>query len=388
MLWILERSCTRQKYLSDKQYRDKSRHNGFYNIMKLNTNREIIYYLHRHYYPIRRLSKARLQEAEDLVRIFKLKKNERIELAVESNGDYFYVITGSVQIVVDGVDRTVVHGDQIIGKPISMPDTANTIRFNALTECIVCHIANDVMDYLFSWDGIIASHSYEIHPNLAESIDNIRHSLAFQRLPLEYVVEAFSCMKAVRVKKGDEVIRQGEKGDTFYLIKSGRAEVWALEFEDEPEKVGELGENDSFGEYALLADQPHSTTVRMLEEGELLVLEKPDFLKFFSQTMVREVDIHIAKAMIDSGYQLIDVRFEEEYEEVHIPGATLIPLNIFREGMENLDKNKKYVIQCRSGKRSRVAALLMSEQGFDAVSMQGGIIKWPFEKKGLSQAKS
>jgi rhodanese-related sulfurtransferase len=136
-----------------------------------------------------------------------------------------------------------------------------------------------------------------------------------------------------------------------------------------------------------LADQPHSSTVRMLEEGELLVLEKPDFLKFFSQTMVREVDINIAKAMIDSGYQLIDVRFEEEYEALHIPGATLIPLNLFREGMENLDKNQKYVIQCRSGKRSRVAALLMSEQGFDAVSMQDGIIKWPFEKEGLSMKK-
>jgi rhodanese-related sulfurtransferase len=352
--------------------------------MKLNTNREIIYYLHRHYYPIRYLSQVRLQEAEYFVRSFKLKKNERIELDVESNGDYFYVMTGSVQMVVDGVDRTVIHGVQSIGKPISIPDTASTIRFNALTECIVCHIANDVMDYLFSWDGIIASHRYEIHPNLYESIDNIRNSLAFQRFPLEYVVEAFSCMKTVHIKKGDEIIRQGEKGDTFYLIKSGRAEVWLLEFESKPEKIGELGKNDSFGEYALLAVQPHNTTVRMLEEGELLVLERSDFLKFFSQTMVREVDIYIAKAMIDSGYQLIDVRFEEEYETLHIPGAILIPLNIFREGMDNLDKNKKYVIQCRSGKRSRVAASLMSVQGFDAVSMQGGIIKWPFEKEGLS----
>ncbi|EDN70886.1 rhodanese-like protein [Beggiatoa sp. PS] len=125
----------------------------------------------------------------------------------------------------------------------------------------------------------------------------------------------------------------------------------------------------------------------MIEDGELLALEKPDFLKFFSQTMVREVDINVAKAMVDGGYQLIDVRFEEEYEELYIPEATLIPLNIFREGMENLAKDKQYVIHCRSGKRSRVAALLMSEQGIDAVSMRGGIIQWPYEKKGLSVRK-
>jgi len=115
-----------------------------------------------------------------------------------------------------------------------------------------------------------------------------------------------------------------------------------------------------------------------------IALNKPDFLEFFQRTMVREIDMNVAKAMVESGYELIDVRFEEEYEEVYISGSTLIPLNVFREGMENLDKNKKYVIHCRSGKRSRVAALLMAEQGFDAVSMLGGIIKWPFEKKGLS----
>jgi len=356
--------------------------------MKLNSHQEIIHYLHRHYYPIHRLSKARLQEAEDLSRIFKLKKNERVELDVKDKGDYLYVITGSVQMLVDGMEKQLIHADEIIGKSINLPETDTTIQFKVLEDCILCHIENAVIEHLLSWDGIIATHSYEIHPDLSESIDNIRHSLAFQRLPLECVIGAFKCMKTIKVKKGDEIIRQGEQGDRFYLIKSGRAEVWVLEvFEDKPEKVSELGENDSFGEQALLADQPRSATVRMVEDGELLALEKPDFLKFFSQTMVREVDINVAKAMVDGGYQLIDVRFEEEYEEIYIPEATLIPLNVFREGMENLAKDKQYVIHCRSGKRSRVAALLMSEQGFDAVSMRGGIIQWPYEKKGFSMRK-
>jgi len=353
--------------------------------MKLNTNKEIIHYLHSHYHPFNLLSKARLKEAEDLSRLFKLKKNEHIELCVEQKGDDFYVLTGSVQAVIDDVEKRVINADEIIGKPINVPDTASKLRFNVLEDCVLCHVEDEVIDHLLSWDGIIASHSYEIHPKLSESIDNIRHSLAFRRLPLECVVEAFKRMKTVNVKKGDEIIRQGEAGNTFYLIKSGKAEVWVLEeFEDAPEKVGELGENDSFGEQALLAEQPRSATVRMIEEGVLLALEKPDFIDIFSSTMVREVDINVAKAMIEGGYKLIDVRFEEEYDVLYIPEATLIPLNVFREGMDHLDKNQKYVIHCRSGKRSRVAALLMAEQGFDAVSMLGGIVKWPFEKKGLS----
>ncbi|HIE01299.1 MAG TPA: cyclic nucleotide-binding domain-containing protein [Thiotrichaceae bacterium] len=356
--------------------------------MKLNSNQEIIRYLHRHYYPIHRLSKARLQEAEDLSRIFKLKKNERLELSIKDKGDYFYIITGCVQVLVNDMEKQIIHAPEMMGKSIDIPETDTTIQFKVLEDCILYHIENDVIEHLLSWDGIVASHSYEIHPNLSESIDHIRHSLAFQRLPLECVIGAFKSMKKIDVKKGDEIIRQGEQGERFYLIKSGRAEVWVLEeFEDEPEKVNELGKNESFGEQALLAEQPRSATVRMIEDGELLALEKQDFLKFFSQTMVREVDINVAKAMIDGGYQLIDVRFEEEYEALYIPEATLIPLNVFREGMENLSKDKQYVIHCRSGKRSRVAALLMSELGFDVVSMRGGIIQWPFEKKGLSVRK-
>ncbi|HDN26423.1 MAG TPA: cyclic nucleotide-binding domain-containing protein, partial [Thioploca sp.] len=223
--------------------------------MKLNTNQEIIHYLHRHYYPFNLLSKARLKEAEDLSRIFKLKKNERIELGVEQKGNDFYVITGSVRAIFEGVEETVIKADEIIGKPMTVPETASTVRFNVLEDCVLCHIENEVIDHLLSWDGIITSHA-EIQTDISECIGNIRHSLAFRRLPLECVVEAFKRMKTINVKKGDEIIRQDEDGNTFYLIKSGRAEVWVLEeFEDEPEKVQELGENDSFGEYALLADK-------------------------------------------------------------------------------------------------------------------------------------
>ncbi|RKZ63227.1 MAG: hypothetical protein DRR08_04085 [Candidatus Parabeggiatoa sp. nov. 2] len=57
--------------------------------MKFGTNKEIIHYLHRYYYPFHLLSEARLKEAEELARFFKLKKNERIELGIEQKGDHF-----------------------------------------------------------------------------------------------------------------------------------------------------------------------------------------------------------------------------------------------------------------------------------------------------------
>jgi len=351
--------------------------------MKLNSNKEIIQSLHAQYFPFNRLSTARLNEAEDLLRVFKLKKDEHIEVSV-NHGDYFYVLTGSVQVVFDSDEETVINAKEIIGKPINIPQTTSIIQLNTLEDSILCHIENESIGQLLSWDGFIASQNDE-QQEIYESIGNLRKSLFFQRLSLECVEKVFKRLKTITVKKGDEIIRQGEKGDTFYIIESGQAEVWvAEEFEEEPEKRRELGPNDSFGEYALLADDPRSATVRMIEDGVLLALEKQDFLEFFSKSIVREVDPNVAKAMINSGSELIDVRFEEEYHEVYIPGTTLISLDVFRDRMKDLDKNKKYVVYCRNGKRSNVAALLMSEQGFDAVSMRGGIVEWPFEKKGLS----
>ncbi|MCP4701050.1 MAG: cyclic nucleotide-binding domain-containing protein [Gammaproteobacteria bacterium] len=352
--------------------------------MNLEGDKQIIRYLHKHYYPFSLLSKNRLKEVKNFLRIFHLRKHERIELNGNPKGDYFHLLKGKIHAVYDNTEKVTVSALDLIGKPLSIPEGSVSIAFCVQEDSTICHIENDMIDHLLSWQGIMTSIPEE-QEDIHEQIDHIQNSLAFRRLPTECVIEAFKCMKTIRVKKGDEVIRQGEEGTAFYLIQSGRAEVWVLEeFEDEPEMVKELGPYDSFGEYALLADKSRNATVRMLDDGVLLTLEKQDFLKFFSGTMVREVNVNIAKAMMDGGYKLIDVRFEEEYDEVYIPEAALIPLNVFRERITELDKGEKYIVHCRSGQRSRVAALLMSTQGFDAMSMSGGINEWPFEKKGLS----
>ena len=75
-----------------------------------------------------------------------------------------------------------------------------------------------------------------------------------------------------------------------------------------------------------------------------------------------------AKAYVDShqtgSYQLLDVRLHEEYEENHLPGATLVPLNELMSGGGNLDPEKPTIVYCRSGGRSRAASQWLSEQGF------------------------
>ncbi len=76
---------------------------------------------------------------------------------------------------------------------------------------------------------------------------------------------------------------------------------------------------------------------------------------------------------------LIDVRGAEEYEEVHIPQAVLIPLPVLPLRMNEVDKTKQVIFICRSGGRSGQACSLAEKEGIKAYNLSWGMID--FEKE-------
>lgn len=93
------------------------------------------------------------------------------------------------------------------------------------------------------------------------------------------------------------------------------------------------------------------------------------------QLLAHEVlDIYNKK---DSDYVFIDVREPNEWEEGVIPGVKKISLGDIENHLDQLDKDKKYIMVCRSGGRSNKASTLMEQQGFKDVSnFQGGMLDW------------
>jgi hypothetical protein len=75
------------------------------------------------------------------------------------------------------------------------------------------------------------------------------------------------------------IVRQGEVGDSCYLLREGRAEVLAHEGESEERNLATLGPGSLFGEAALLTDAPRNATVRALDPCELLALHRSDLLE-------------------------------------------------------------------------------------------------------------
>ena len=90
-----------------------------------------------------------------------------------------------------------------------------------------------------------------------------------------------------------------------------------------------------------------------------------------------------AKVLMESqtGYLILDVREQDEYDAGHIPGAILIPYTQIEEKAPKLltDKNQLILVYCRSGRRSKIAAEALVELEYTNIREFGGIIDWPYE---------
>ena len=109
-------------------------------------------------------------------------------------------------------------------------------------------------------------------------------------------------------------------------------------------------------------------------------------------TPVKSIDTNQAKSYLADkqveDVTILDVRQPKEYEAGHIPGAVLSPLPELTDNLDRIDKSKPVVVYCASGGRSRVAAQLLSGQGFtDITNVAGGFNAWKGEAAFLGEEK-
>ena len=80
--------------------------------------------------------------------------------------------------------------------------------------------------------------------------------------------------------------------------------------------------------------------------------------------------------------QLVDVRWPNEWDAGHIDGAVHIPVDELDDRLDGLDRSQPVVTVCRTGSRSTAAARTLEADGFQAESLDGGMLAW--EQAGLS----
>jgi rhodanese-related sulfurtransferase len=104
---------------------------------------------------------------------------------------------------------------------------------------------------------------------------------------------------------------------------------------------------------------------------------------------VPAVGVDEAIAAAAAGGYLLDVREPREWDEVHAPSATLIPMRALSERAGELPEDGRILVICHSGVRSAAVAEALVAAGYPAVNVSGGMVAWeaaggPVERPGRS----
>ena len=188
------------------------------------------------------------------------------------------------------IARALVHRPQVVlaDEPtaaldkVSGREVINVLRELATSEgttiLLVTHDSRilDVADRVINMiDGRIASEIFV--EETVRVIEFLRRCAMFENSPAATLTETAQKMVPQRYTSGSIIVREGEQGDTFYVIRKGQVEV-RRERSGVPTAIATLSSGDFFGEVALLGEGTRNATVVAMTDTVLYGLRKEDFL--------------------------------------------------------------------------------------------------------------
>jgi CRP-like cAMP-binding protein len=312
--------------------------------------------------------------------LISLCRHERVTRSLDATqmrdwaGQVVYLHRGEIKLdYADGAFRVFVGGIEEALFPLARGGDA-PVSTKAITDIELLRFDEEAIDIVATWDQL-AGAAAQMMDCRALSGRLATQSLAggvFSALPPAHFDALLARFQPVRVQRGEVVVRQGDSGDYYYVVESGRARV-TREIAGAVTELAELLPGDAFGEEALVQDTARNATVTMNTDGVLLRLGKEDFTSLLKEPLLQRLSAAEAERRIVAGATWIDVRFGAEYRHDGLPGALNIPLNELRQAMPLLDADREYIVYCRSGRRSSAAAFLMSQRGLRASLLDGGM---------------
>lgn len=313
--------------------------------------------------------KTRLQELDSGRVLFKEGESDRRTI---------YLVSGEVELRVG--DRTV--SMLRAGTPETRiaigPGQPRRFTARALSDITFIAMDSELLDVLITWDQTGTYEVNEISGGGVADADDwmtvLLQTKAFHRIPPANLQALFMRMQHVACRAGEVVIKQGDDGDYFYVITKGSAVVTReTPMNRDGLKLAELGVGESFGEEALISDAKRNATITMQTDGALVRLGKDDFKELLNEPLLHWVDLAHARELVGRGAKWLDVRLPSEFETFHLDDAVNVPLYFIRLKVKTLDPKTPYIAVCDTGRRSSAAAFLLSERGFDAYCLQGGM---------------
>jgi CRP-like cAMP-binding protein len=334
--------------------------------------------------PLAGMSKERLAELAEVAVVERAARGSdplkgRLEAAQS-----IFLLSGELLLAFDGGGTQVVVGGSEDTFHALNRQRAKLSRTKAITDVDLLAIDDEVLDILATWDQVAASGSGDGGSTMARavrsdarlitgafSLANLRTG-AFAQLPVAHIDELLKRFERVKTARGDVVIKEGDEGDFYYVIETGRFQVERL-VGGAKVVLAELKSGDSFGEEALVSEAKRNASVISLGDGELLRLGRQDFNDLLREPLLKRTNFEDAAERVRKGALWLDVRYPSEYQYDKLPGAINVPLAEVRNMFAVLDRSKEYVAYCQSGRRSAAAAFLFAQRGFKVWLLEGGL---------------
>ncbi|HUT39942.1 MAG TPA: cyclic nucleotide-binding domain-containing protein [Gammaproteobacteria bacterium] len=326
--------------------------------------------------PLNALTDGRFQEIASSLSIMDVNAGSYLFGEGDTDNRSIYLLDG----VVNFIDKSgKVTGVVSAGTDPARYPLANRqpriITARAATKSVIASIDSTLLDVMLTLDQSTETGAIKLGTGNEEDwMSRMLQSDVFSRLPPSDIQRLIQALEPVTYNAGDKVIRQGDEGDYFYIIREGSCSVTRLASGkgwDVP--LAELKAGDSFGEDALVSDARRNATVTMLSDGWLMRLSKHYFLDILKKQLVQYVNYEMALSATKSGDTWLDVRLPEEYENNALANSMNIPLASIRNSYARLEKSKKYIVYCDTGRRSAAAAFLLGKRGFDVSVLEGGL---------------
>jgi CRP-like cAMP-binding protein len=330
--------------------------------------------------PLAGLSPERLAELAEVVVVERVKRGtDPLKGRMTQS---IFILQGEILLAYDGGGTLVIVGGSDESRQALNRQARGLSRSKAITDLDLLAIDDEVLDILSTWDQVTGAGGEDSAMGDAVRSDarlmtgafslSTLRSGAFAQLPAAHIDELMKRFERVKTERGQAVIREGDEGDYYYVVETGRFQVERL-VGGAKVVLAELKGGDAFGEEALVSEAKRNATVVSLGDAVVLRLSKQDFNELLREPLLRRVRFEEAAERVRQGALWLDVRYPSEYQYDKLPGAINVPLAEVRNMFAVLDRNKEYVAYCQSGRRSAAAAFLFAQRGFKVWLLEGGL---------------
>lgn len=294
----------------------------------------------------------------------------------DQNSDLVYLLKGTISLNIDTLKIETISAGSDSARfalahqiPRKVNGVANgKIRFLRLNADMMKSAENSTYE---------ENESNMIDEDMSENDDwmtTLLKAPIFRALPPANLQKIMMSLHEVRYRPGEVIIKQGEVGDFYYIIKKGQCLISRKPAPNAKDiKLGELTVHDSFGEDALISGQPRSVSITAIGDVSLLRLGKEQFITLIKQPVLKYVTFDEAQDMLSRDAEFIDVREPDAFKLSHLPGSINVPIFSLRMQLKTLKRYKPLIVVCRNGKDSETASFILLRHKLNALVLKGGI---------------